>query len=279
MTAPVTPNEIAKQLGVTGLMFRNWLRQQKALGHPLVAGHEYRSRYSFTAAEAEQLAAEFRGGDAALAPAPVRSTQPMRTSRSSGKTSPVPAPPRSAPHDGIGHRVTVDWVGTEVETLEDLLRDGLRAVTVGINPAPVSVAVGHYYQGRYGQRFFHRLTLAGLVPDGDGFEDDRAFAAGIGFTDVVKRATVGAGEVSGAELKHGREILEAKLTKLAVPLVIFVFKKSAQTLLGPLPSGFYGLVPRRRLGAARLFVMPGPTAPRETEADAVQKLRRAAAQR
>jgi len=26
----VTPNEIAKTLGVTGLMFRNWLRAQKA---------------------------------------------------------------------------------------------------------------------------------------------------------------------------------------------------------------------------------------------------------
>ena len=88
-----------------------------------------------------------------------------------------------------------------------------------------------------------------------------------------------AGDVSSAELEHGREILEAKLTNLAVPLVIFVFKKSAQTLLGPLPTGFYGLVPRRRLGTARLFVMPGPTATREAEADAVRKLRRAAAQR
>ena len=31
-----------------------------------------------------------------------------------------------------GHRVTEDWMGTPVETLEDLLRPGLRAVCIGI---------------------------------------------------------------------------------------------------------------------------------------------------
>jgi G:T/U-mismatch repair DNA glycosylase len=35
-------------------------------------------------------------------------------------------------------------MGVEVETLEDLFAEGLRAVCVGINPAPVSVATGHY---------------------------------------------------------------------------------------------------------------------------------------
>ena len=54
---------------------------------------------------------------------------------------------------GMSHRVIEEWRGVEVETLEDLLRPGLRAVCVGINPAPVSVAAGHYYQGRLGQAF------------------------------------------------------------------------------------------------------------------------------
>jgi hypothetical protein len=69
-------------------------------------------------------------------------------------------------------------------------------------------------------------------------------------------------------------MLEAKLTGLDVPLVIFVFKTAAETLLGPLPPHFYGLVPRRRLGRAPVFVMPRPTAARTIEADAVKKLRR-----
>ena len=166
-------------------------------------------------------------------------------------------------------------MGEEVETLADLLRPGLRAVAVGINPSPRSVAAGHYYQGNYGQRFFRRLSKAGLLPDGPGPEDDKCFAAGTGFTDVVKRPTPSKEGLRPGELEHGRAILEGKLTELDVRLVIFVFKSAAETLLGSLPPGFYGLVPRRRLAQARLFVMPGLTAARATDSDAVEKLERA----
>jgi hypothetical protein len=44
----------------------------------------------------------------------------------------------------MSHRVTEEWMGQQVETLEDLLRPGLRAVCIGINPAPTSVRAGHY---------------------------------------------------------------------------------------------------------------------------------------
>ena len=113
------------------------------------------------------------------------------------------------------------------------------------------------------------------MPDGDGFEDDRSFAAGTGFTDVVKRPTPNKQGVHSGELGHGRRLLEAKIASLDLPLLIFVFKSAADTLLGPLPPHFYGLVPRRRLGEARVFVMPGPTAAKAIEADAVKKLKRA----
>ena len=35
-----------------------------------------------------------------------------------------------------GHRVVEEWMGEEVETLQDLLGPGLRGVVVGINPSP-----------------------------------------------------------------------------------------------------------------------------------------------
>jgi len=138
---------------------------------------------------------------------------------------------------------------------------------------PISVAAGHYYQGNYGQTFFRRLRKIGLLPDGAGWEDDRAFAAGIGFTDVVKRPTRGEKGLRTGELEHGRPLLEAKLTKLDVPLVIFVFKSAAETLLGRLPAHFFGVLPRTKLGEAKVFVMPGPTAPKERETAALQRLR------
>jgi hypothetical protein len=89
--------------------------------------------------------------------------------------------------------------GEQVETLEDLLRPGLRAVCVGISPAPTSVAAGHYYQGQLGQKFYARLRRAGWLPDKPGCEDDLAFANGIGFTDIVKRPTANVSMVSSRE--------------------------------------------------------------------------------
>jgi TDG/mug DNA glycosylase family protein len=284
VTRVVTPNEIAARLGVTGLTFRNWLREQKAAGHPLVASHEYRTHYQFTRAEADQLAAEF--AEQALRPrasglgTSALGRRKKRTDKA-GAGPPAKAGSRTETRaqleylrsDDPGHRVTVEWMGEKVETLADLLRPGLRAV--GINPAPKSVAAGHYYQGNYGQRFFRRLSKAGLLPDGAGFEDDRAFAAGIGFTDVVKRPTPSKEGLRPGELEHGGPILEAKLIKLHVRLAIFAFKSAAEALLGTLPPGSYGLVPGRGLGQARVFVMPGPTAARPIESDAIEKLRRA----
>ena len=177
----VVPNEMADQLGVTGLQLRNWLRAKKATGHPLLVGHQYRQRWEFTRRDADRLVREFQaergGGSAGRSRAP----------RPKGRPTARPAQYRRSADPG--HRVIEEWMGQKVETLADLLQPGLRAVVVGINPAPTSVAAGHYYHGASGQTFFARLVRIRLLPDGEGFEDDRAFAAGIGFTDVVKRPT------------------------------------------------------------------------------------------
>ncbi len=165
----------------------------------------------------------------------------------------------------------MEWLGTRVTTLADLLRPGLRAVTIGINPAPASVQAGHYYQGRTGQTFFRRLEMVGLLPQGGGFEDDRAFAGGIGFTDVVKRPTGSAKEVTRQELEHGRSLLKERVASLGAPLLIFVFKQAATTLIGNFDG--HGLMqPTRRLYDARIFVMPGPYEHRALVQQALREL-------
>ena len=148
-------------------------------------------------------------------------------------------------------------MGELTTTLGDLLRPGLRAVCVGINPSPVSVAAGHYYQGRIGQRFFDRLDAAGVMPRNQaGYEDDVAFAAGIGFTDIVKRPTARATDVSPEEFDHGRYALVKKLEQFAPKVVIFTFKKTANVLFGDLTGN--GFVPGLELVESDVFVMPGP---------------------
>jgi double-stranded uracil-DNA glycosylase len=157
-----------------------------------------------------------------------------------------------------GHRITMEWMGQRIETLRDLLSPEVRVVCVGINPSPVSVAQGHYFQGPLGKRFFNRLRVAGLLPpDSTGWDDDAAFQRGIGFTDIVKRPTPRAGDVSREEFEYGRTDLEHRLATVAPELIVFTFKRTAEVVFGTfLGCGMRG---ETWLGA-RVFVMPSPYA-------------------
>lgn len=148
-------------------------------------------------------------------------------------------------------------MGEQVETLADLFPDPLRAVGVGINPAPTSVAAGHYYQGSLGQRFWARLAAAGILRRAAlGSEDDAAVAAGFGFTEGVKRPTARADSLTPAEVRYGAGRLREKLAVVRPPVVVCVFRAAAVALTGvKVPAGWWdgGTV----VGAA-LFAMPGP---------------------
>lgn len=166
----------------------------------------------------------------------------------------------------VGHQTVLDWMGHEVLTLADLMPDAPRVVVIGINPAPTSVAAGHYYQGRLGQMFFARLRKVGVLPEAPGaWEDDAAVAAGFGFTDIVKRPTSNATEVRAEEYAFGLPRLLDRLEEAAPPLTLFTFKRSAEAVLGL----FSGCGPLdQRLAGSQVFVMPGPYAAREaTERD------------
>lgn len=258
----VTAPELARRVGANPKTLRAWLRAKASSGHPLLAAHEHWGRWEFSEVEAAQLAREY--GDRDSGPAGIASNraapnsaphQPRHAAarqRSAGPSRST-MPRLSADH---GHRVSEPWMGEPVLTLEDLLRPGLRAVCVGINPSPVSVAAGHYYQGRAGQRFFGRLREAAMLPDGEGFEDDRAFAGGVGFTDIIKRPTVNAKGLPLAEYEYGRHQLVAKLEEHQPELVVFAFKKPAEVLFGPFAGN--GFVSGLRLANSEVFVMPGP---------------------
>lgn len=155
------------------------------------------------------------------------------------------------------HRVVEEWMGVPVTTLEDLLRLSLHAVCIGINPAPRSVDAGHYYQGQLGRKLFDQLRQVGVLSAGrSGWEDDEAFAAGIGFTDIVKRPTARAADVSAEEFAFGRGLLFAKLSEHRPRLAIFTFKQTARILFGDFSGN--GFVRRLRLDGTDVFIMPRP---------------------
>jgi TDG/mug DNA glycosylase family protein len=157
-------------------------------------------------------------------------------------------------------------MGQQIETLEDLLRRDLRALAVGINPAPRSVRAGHYYQGNLGQKFFARLLQARVVPAGrGGWQDDEAFAAGVGFTDIVKRPSERAPAVRREEFEHGKTLLLQKIDHFKPAVVIFTFKQTATKIFGGFAGN--GFVPGLSLPGSEVFVMPGPY----EKSDSVQK--------
>ncbi|MDF1604047.1 mismatch-specific DNA-glycosylase [Nocardioides sp. YIM 152315] len=85
----------------------------------------------------------------------------------------------------------------------------LRLLFVGINPGLWTAATQTHF-AHPGNRFYPALLLAGIVTEpispSDGMTDadrDRLRARGIGITNIVRRATARAAELSDAELRSG----------------------------------------------------------------------------
>ena len=169
---------------------------------------------------------------------------------------------------GIAHPLTAGearerlaaLTGEGEKTLPDIPPTPGGVLLVGINPAPPSVATGHYYQGRLGQRLWRRLERVGLLEDARPGAEDEAFArAGHGLTDLVKRPTASSAELTAAELASGVDALRAKIRAWKPGLVLFAFRAPAQRLLGrgvaPGPGPLLEGVPT--------FLLSGPYAPRD----------------
>ena len=84
------------------------------------------------------------------------------------------------------HRTTIVIDGVPTDTLADLPPLRGKLLFVGLNPSPVSVEAGHYFQGRLGRAFWGRLMQAQILPaDADiPTADDALVAAGHGLTDL-----------------------------------------------------------------------------------------------
>ena len=137
--------------------------------------------------------------------------------------------------------------------LPDYLRNGMRLVIVGCNPADRSARAGHYYAGRENQ-FWPLLYHSGVIPELLEHRDDkRMIEFGIGLTDLVKRPTRAVEEVGREEFAEGRILLSQKLQQYAPQVIAFHGKTAYQSFsqrqckLG---------LQKERLYGARVFVLP-----------------------
>jgi TDG/mug DNA glycosylase family protein len=114
------------------------------------------------------------------------------------------------------------WIQVRVvraRTLPDTVGPGMRLLVCGLNPSVYSADVGVGF-ARPGNRFWPAAIAAGLVNIG---RDTRAaLAAGIGMTDVVKRATPRADELTRDEYRSGLARVERLVRWLQPGAVCFV---------------------------------------------------------
>jgi TDG/mug DNA glycosylase family protein len=176
------------------------------------------------------------------------------------------------------HRTTIDIDGVETTTLADLppTRDGL--LFVGLNPSPVSVAAGHYHQGRLGQRFWQRLMHTGIIPAATDVStaDDALVAAGHGITDLLKLPTA-RDTASDDTLREGVGPLWQKIALWRPGAIVFIYKRVASIAAGRGLSEPWGQIEGMALAGRPCFLMPGPYASTEQVDEGLNLLRNLAA--
>ena len=175
------------------------------------------------------------------------------------------------------HRTTIEIDGAIVETLADLPPKRDRLLFVGLNPSPVSVAAGHYHQGRLGQTFWKRLMTARVISAGPIEDaDDALMAAGHGITDLLKVPTP-RDEATDAELTAGVGPLWQKIAIWRPAAVVFVYKRAATVCAGRALAEPWGQLAGVALAGRPCFLMPGPYAPIEQVDEGLNFVRNLAA--
>ncbi|CAN5560822.1 hypothetical protein BH20ACT2_BH20ACT2_13530 [soil metagenome] len=140
---------------------------------------------------------------------------------------------------------------TRARTLADIVGPGMRQLVCGLNPSLYAADVGVGF-ARPGNRFWPALAAAGRT----GVDRDPLRLLGehhIGMTDLVKRATVAAAELTAEEYRDGLARVERLVHRLRPAAVCFVGL-----------AGWRAAVDRRAtagvqpgdLGGAPVYVMP-----------------------
>ena len=149
-----------------------------------------------------------------------------------------------------------------MESLPDYLKADLDIVFVGLNPSAYSARVGHYFANPR-NRFWRALNRSGLV----GMElwpaqDHILLDHGIGFTDLVKRPTSQAAELTAEDFRQGAPTLKVKLECYQPLIVCF------QGLTAYRPYMKYGEgievkpdlgLQRHTIDRSKVFVVPNPS--------------------
>lgn len=140
----------------------------------------------------------------------------------------------------------VAWAVRE-RTLADTVGPGMRLLVCGLNPSVYSADAGFGF-ARPSNRFWGEMAAAGLVCAERAWDPVHLLVGhGIGMTDLVKRATVAAAELSVDEYRSGVERVRRLVSWLRPGAVVFVgldgWRKAVdrRAVAGVQPDGFAGV--------------------------------------
>jgi TDG/mug DNA glycosylase family protein len=146
----------------------------------------------------------------------------------------------------------------DTPTLPDLLRPGVYLLFVGFNPSVRAAQLGHYYAGR-NNRFWDLLAASGLTPHRLSHEEDRLLPElGIGVTDLVKRPTRAASEVTAAEYRAGAERVRSLIREYR-PRVVCYNGKGVYLRAARRPRAPWGRQEESLVEGVIDFVVPSPS--------------------
>jgi TDG/mug DNA glycosylase family protein len=145
----------------------------------------------------------------------------------------------------------------------DLLGPDLKLLFVGINPGLWTAATQSHF-AHPGNRFYPALLQGGVIerrldPAAGMTDDDRDYlrSRGIGITNIVRRATAKASELTNDELREGGQRLVGTVRRTAPAVVAVAGITAYRTAFGR-SRAVPGLQPEP-LEGAQLWVVPNPS--------------------
>ena len=145
----------------------------------------------------------------------------------------------------------------------DLLGPGTRLLFVGINPGLRTAAIQTHF-GKPGNRFWPALLRAGVIEEPVDVTDPMTdevkatlVARGIGISNLVRRASARADELTVEELREGADRLVGLVEQVRPRVVAVLGVTAYRTALGR-PRAEVGRQPDG-LGPADLWVVPNPS--------------------
>jgi double-stranded uracil-DNA glycosylase len=150
-----------------------------------------------------------------------------------------------------------DLLAAKDKTIRDVIAPSLRVLFCGINPGLYSGATGHHF-ARPGNRFWPTLHQAGFTPRLLHPSEERELLTyGYGITNLVRRATATADELSPEELVAGQRRLKAKVKRYQ-PQVVAVLGIGAYRTAFAKKTATLGEQPEQIAGAS-VWVLPNPS--------------------